>query len=473
MKRLSIGLLAPLALWGAFLLLLAPLAPAVAGAAGAAAPPWSEGTPGLPADPDLARLNRSLSLLAERLRPAVVQIGVAPEAEERDLPPEHPPLPPGERPRVGSGFIIHRSGYIVTNNHVVEDAAEVEVHLTAERKLPAKVVGRDARTDLALLKIEAPEDLPAIPLGDSDALAVGELVLAIGNPFGLDHAVSLGIVSRKGRGLGASGPFDDYIQTDASINPGNSGGPLVNIRGEAVGIATAVIPNRRVGFAIPINLAKALLPELQERGRIAWGFLGVGIQGVTPDLAKELGLPLLKGALVNNVLAGYPAQEAGIKRGDVIVSFDGKPIEDVRALQRAVGRSPVGKPVEVRVYRGGQLQSVAVTVGEMRGDRRGGGVAPSRRELGLVVEELDAEKAKRFKLPEEEGGLVVTEVAKGGAAAQAGIRAGDLVKEVNRREIKSLETYRRALKREAAGEADLFLLKRGESFFYVAVRPKG
>jgi serine protease Do len=313
--------------------------------------------------------------------------------------------------------------------------------------------------------------LPVVPLGDSDKLEVGELVLAIGNPFGLEHSVSLGIVSRKGRALGSAGTFTDYIQTDASVNPGNSGGPLLNLRGEVVGINTAVIPNRQVAFAIPINLAKSLLPELQARGRIAWGFLGVSIQDVTQELAKAMGVPENKGALVNNVLAGQPAEAAGIKRGDIIVQFDGKAVSSVRVLQRTVSFTPVGKQVEVQVLRGGKLETLTVKVGEAATAERRATAPPARRDLGMVVEELDAEKVKKFKLREGEEGLVVSDVAKGGPAASAGIRAGDLIREVNRREVRSLEGYRTALRHDE-GEVDLFLLQRGQAHFYVAVKPR-
>lgn len=432
---------------------------------------WSE-SPGVTReDPDLARVNQAMIRLAKSLRPAVVQIGVSGERDgEQELPQDHPPLPPGERPRVGSGIILTADGFILTNQHVIEQAAEIEVHLMDDRKFPAKVVGKDARTDLALLKVEA-AGLPVLPLGDSDKLEVGEFVLAIGNPFGLEHSVSLGIVSRKGRALGSAGTFTDYIQTDASVNPGNSGGPLLNLRGEVVGINTAVIPNRQVAFAIPINLAKSLLPELQARGRIAWGFLGVSIQDVTQELAKAMGAPENKGALVNNVLAGQPAEAAGIKRGDIIVQFDGKAVSSVRVLQRAVSFTPVGKQVEVQVLRGGKLETLTVMVGEAATAERRATAPPVRRDLGMMVEELDAEKVKKFKLREGEEGLVVGDVAKGGPAASAGIRAGDLIREVNRREVRSLEGYRSALRHDE-GEVDLFLLQRGQAHFYVAVKPK-
>ncbi len=422
-------------------------------------------------DPDLGRLNQAMIRLAKSLRPAVVQIDVSGEkGNEQDLPPDHPPVPPGERPRVGSGIILTADGFILTNQHVIEQAGEIEIHLMDDRKFPATVVGKDARTDLALLKVNA-SGLPVLPLGDSDKLEVGELVLAIGNPFGLEHSVSLGIVSRKGRALGSAGTFTDYIQTDASVNPGNSGGPLLNLRGEVIGINTAVIPNRQVAFAIPINLAKSLLPELQTRGRIAWGFLGVSIQDVTQELASAMGVAEVKGALVNNVLVGQPAEAAGMKRGDIILQFDGKAIANVRALQRAVSFTGVGKQVEVQIIRGGKLETLTVKVGEAATAERRAAAPPARRDLGMTVEELDAEKAKKFKLREGEEGLVVSDVARGGPASSAGIRAGDLIREVNRREVRSLEGYRSALRRDE-GEVDLFLLQRGQSHIYVAVKPK-
>ncbi len=422
-------------------------------------------------DSDLIRVNQALIRLAKGLRPAVVQINVKAErGTEYSLPENHPPLPPGERSAVGSGIILSADGYVLTNHHVVEQAGEIEVQLMDDRKFPARVVGKDARTDLALLKIEA-GGLPVLALGDSDKLEVGELVLAIGNPFGLDHSVSLGIVSRKGRALGSSGAFDDYIQTDASVNPGNSGGPLINMRGEVVGINTAIIPRGRVAFAIPVNLAKSLLPDLQTRGRIAWGFLGVSIQDLTQDLAKAIGISETKGALVNNVLSGQPAEAAGIKRGDIIVAFDGKSVPDVRALQRAVSFTSVGKQVPVQVFRGGKLETMTVKVGEAGAVESQASAAAARRDLGMTVEELDAERAKKFKLREDEEGLVVTDVAKGGPAAGAGVRAGDLVREVNRRDVRSPEDFRSAL-RKGEGEVDLFLLKRGEAYVYIAVKPK-
>ncbi len=448
------------AVWGLAAVILRP-APSTAAL-------WTERAGAVREDPDLSRMNQALVQLVKGLRPAVVQIGVKADVGQ-DLPKDHPPIPPSERPRLGSGIVLTADGYILTNQHVVSEASDVEVQLVDGRTFPAKVMGADERTDLALLKVEA-TGLPTLALGDSDRLDIGELVLAVGNPFGLEDAVSLGVVSRMGRAPGG-GAFVDYIQTDASVNPGNSGGPLVNMRGEVIGINTAVIPNRRVAFAIPINLAKRLLPQLQATGRVAWGFLGIGIQDLSRELAQAVGSPEAKGVLVNNVLPGQAAEGAGVKRGDVIITFDGTPIGNVQALQRAVSFTAVGKAVEIRVIRGGRMETLTAKVGEAAVSEGRAAATPARRELGLTVEELNAERAKQFKLREDEVGLVVTDVAKGGPAASAGLRAGDLIREVNRRTVRTVEGYRSALTHEEGG-LDLLLVQRGEGYVYVAVKPK-
>jgi serine protease Do len=248
---------------------------------------------------------------------------------------------------LGSGFIIDRDGYILTNNHVVEKAQSIKVRLSDEKEYDAKVVGRDPKTDIALIKINTRQNLPVAPLGDSDSLEVGDWLIAIGNPFGLEHTVTAGIVSAKGRVIGA-GPYDDFIQTDASINPGNSGGPLFNLNGEVVGINTAIVSGGQgIGFAIPINVAKELLPQLKTKGRVVRGWLGVMIQKVTPEIAKGFGLKESEGALVSDVMEGSPAEKAGIKRGDVIVSYNGKRIKEMDQLPKLVGTTEVGKKVKV------------------------------------------------------------------------------------------------------------------------------
>jgi len=430
---------------------------------------WTENGRAENVPTELLQLSDALSKLVERLRPAVVQVGVAENRDsEREQPTERP-FGPDERPRVGSGFIIHPDGFILTNHHVLVRSPEIEVELFGGEKLMAAVAGRDARTDLALLKIDPPRPLTAIPLGDSDALKVGELVLAIGNPFGLDYSVTMGVVSRKGRAFGAGGPYDEYIQTDAAINPGNSGGPLLNLRGEVIGINTATVPGRHVGFAIPINLAKTLLPELKQFGKIRWGFLGVSIQELTPVLARAFGVEK-QGVLVNQVIPGQPAERAGLKTGDVIVGFDGMPVENVRDLQRKVGRTPIGTTALVKVFRKGNPEELTVKIGQLP---EPGTPTPDRpkKQLGLTVEALDQEKAKKFKLKEDDG-LVVTEVAKDSPAARAGLQPGDLIKEVNQQSVASMEEYHRSLGDSSSSGIDLLLVKRGAGFLYVAIRPK-
>lgn len=437
---------------------------------------WREGPSLREPDSDLSRLNRSLTRLAALIRPAVVQIGVERGEQER-VPENHPPLPEErpDRPRVGSGFILSPDGYILTNDHVVGEAAEVEVELFDGRTVTAKVVGRDGRTDLALLKVEVTDPLPVLPLGDSDRLEIGELVIAAGNPFGLEHTVTVGMVSRKGHGYGRFGFFDDYIQTDASISPGNSGGPLVNIRGEVVGVNTAIIPRQRIGFAVPINLAKSILPQLRDKGKVVWGFLGVGIQDLSPPLAEAFGLATKGGALVTNVLSGRAAEKAGLKRGDVILEFDGTSVKDVRHLQRMVARAEVGREVALKVLRQGETRTLTATVGEFTPElvasREGAPAPPPKEVFGLTLEELTPETAKKFKLSEQRG-VVVAEVTQGSPAAEAGIRPGDLLAEVDQQEVKTLQDVRQAIKRWGRA-THLFLIKRGEGYLYVAIKGKG
>ncbi len=435
---------------------------------------WREGSQLTEPSSDLVQLNQSLTQLVTVVQPAVVQIGVE-KGEREPLPPDHPPVPEErpERPGVGSGFIVSQDGYILTNHHVVAKAQAVDVELYDGRTLPAKVVGKDRRTDLALLKIDAEDSLPVLSLGDSDQVKIGELVLAVGNPFGLEHSVSVGVVSRKGHGFGRFGFFDDYIQTDASINPGNSGGPLVNIRGEVVGINTAIIPRQRIGFAIPINLAKSILLQLRERGEVAWGFLGVGIQDVNGPLAQALGMDGKKGALVTNILPGMAAERAGLKRGDVILEFDGTAITDVRSLQQGVARVPVGTNVTIKILRRGEVQSVSAVVGEFDEDfqvvaRPEKSPEPIPNEvLGLTLAEVTPEKAKEFKLNVEKG-VVVTDVIQGSSGARAGVRPGDVVTEVDHAPVKTVKEVHRALKGWTR-PTHLVLIHRGDNFFYVAI----
>src|SRR5262250_1608988 len=312
-------------------------------------------------------------------------------------------LPRGPQQRqkgLGSGFIIDRDGTIVTNYHVVDDAEKITVTLSDGRSFDGKVLGKDQKTDIAVIKISAPQDLPTAPLGDSDRLEVGEWVMAIGNPFGLDHTVTSGIVSAKGRHIGA-GPYDDFIQTDASINPGNSGGPLINLRGEVIGINTAIYSrtggNMGIGFAIPVNLAKELLPQLKGKGKVTRGYLGVLIQKVTPEIAESLGMERGYGALVANVSKDGPAEKAGVKVGDVIVEFDGKEVKDSGDLPIIVARTPVDKKVRMKVLRDKKEVILNVAVGELKEEEVVASV-PEKGELGMTVQRVTPQMAESLGL---------------------------------------------------------------------------
>lgn len=309
---------------------------------------------------------------------------------------------------LGSGFIIDRAGFIVTNNHVVEDADKIKVILNEGKEFDAEIVGRDPNTDLALIKIEPGFTLPELKTGDSDLLKVGQWVVAIGSPFGLEHTVTAGIVSAKGRVIG-SGPYDDFIQTDASINPGNSGGPLINMDGEVVGINTAIVASGQgIGFAIPINLARGIIEQLKDKGEVTRGWLGVAIQNLDAELAEYYGIKEGKGALVTDVFPGDPADAAGIKPKDVIVAVNGQPVEDSRDLTGIIAGVRIGEIAEIQLLRAGQAKTIKVKIAK-REDARIAARRPSRTPddaLGIRVSNLTPEIAERFKLSENDGVIV-------------------------------------------------------------------
>ncbi len=312
--------------------------------------------------PEIARLNEHLGQLAERLRPGLVQVRVrraqAPASEGAE------PSPPDEpRAASGSGFLIREDGLLVTNAHVVADATRIQVRLQDGRRFEGKLIGKDSRVDLALVKIEGVHGLPVLQLGDSNRLRVGEFVLALGHPFGLEQTVSFGIVSRKGAPLRVATPGFDFIQTDASVNPGNSGGPLVNMAGEVVGVNSMAARNGSIGFAIPSNVVKSLLPQLIEKGKIEWGWLGVGIDEVSDDDLSKLGLKEARGVLIRRVMPGEPADKAGLKPNDVVLAVDGARVEGPRDLQRIIAAAPVGQVVKLTIVRQRQETDVPVTVG--------------------------------------------------------------------------------------------------------------
>ncbi|TMA05427.1 MAG: DegQ family serine endoprotease, partial [Deltaproteobacteria bacterium] len=384
------------------------------------------------------------------------------------------PIPrgPQRQKSLGSGFIIDSDGSILTNNHVVENAQKIVVKLADEREFEAKVVGTDPKTDIAVVKINDRGSLPVAALGDSDRLEVGEWVMAIGNPFGLDNTITAGIVSAKGRHIGA-GPYDDFIQTDASINPGNSGGPLINLRGEVVAINTAIFSrtggNIGIGFAIPINLVKELLPQLKGKGKVTRGYLGVLIQKVTPDIAESLGLDKTRGALVANVSKDGPADRAGVKVGDVIVEFDGKEIKDSNELPIIVARTGVNKKAQLKVLRDKKEVVLTVAVGELK-EEEVVATAEEKGELGLTVQRVTPEMAQSLGLERAEG-VVITSVEPGGPADEAGLRRGDVILEIDRKPVRNLSEYRKAMGDTKKGKGVLFLVRRGESTLFLALKP--
>ncbi len=435
----------------------------------------------------------TFSDLAENVRPGVVNIQVVKKVTNIGLNPRNfQGLPFGDKdpfgdffghffqgtpPRgfeqrgIGSGFLISGNGYILTNNHVVEGADQIKVKLSNGKEYRGKVVGRDPKTDLALLKIEGASDLHALNLGNSDDMKVGNWVVAVGSPFGLEQTVTAGIISAKGRVIG-SGPYDNFIQTDASINPGNSGGPLINLKGEVVGINTAIVAEGRgIGFAIPINIAKEIAGQLQNKGHVTRGWLGVTIQGVTPELAKSFGLKENKGALVAQVNPGSPADKAGIEQGDIILEFDGKNISEANDLPRIVASTPVGKSIVLKLSREGKVLDRSIKVGEMdeKGEiARASSPQPS---LGIAVQNLTPEIARELGLKKSQG-VVVTKVESGSPADEAGLQEGDVIRQIDRKPVKNADDFMEQIAKAKGQDNILLYIQRGNNHLYAAVKPE-
>ncbi len=371
---------------------------------------------------------------------------------------------------LGSGFVIDREGYILTNNHVVEKATTIKVKLSDEKEYDARIIGRDPKTDIALIKIDVRQSLPVAVLGDSEVLQVGDWVVAIGNPFGLEHTVTAGIVSAKGRIIGA-GPYDQFIQTDASINPGNSGGPLLNLQGEVVGINTAIVSGGQgIGFAIPINVAKDMLSQLKSKGKVVRGWLGVVIQKMTPEIAKSFGLKETEGALVADVMDQSPADKAGIKRGDVIISYDGRKIKDNETLPRLVAATEVGTKAKIVLVRDGKRKEVSVVIGELQEESlRASKKTEIEKDLGLVVQDITAEIAKHLNLKDKKG-VIVTDVIPGSPAQEADIRSGDVIREIGRKPVRSVAEFKELVKRSSIKEGIVMLIQRENATFYAVIR---
>jgi serine protease Do len=421
--------------------------------------------------------------LVQRLSPSVVNVST--ESEERPMsrrrggsqdPFDFFFRRPGPRRSLGSGFILDKEGYIITNHHVVEDAAKIIVRLHTEKEYEAEIVGADPKTDIAVIKIKDAKDLQPVALGDSDALRVGDWVLAIGNPFGLDHTVTAGIVSAKGRRINRpdQSPYDDFIQTDAAINPGNSGGPLVNLAGQVVGINSAIFSrsggNIGIGFAIPINMARQIVPQLKEHGHVTRGWLGVMIQPVDDDIAKSLGLPEAKGALVAKVFEDSPAAKAKIEVGDVIVKFDGQDVPSSTDLPTIVAATPVGKAVDVEIIRNGERQTVQVEIGKLQ-EEEAGAKPVKAGDLGLAVQDITPEIARELDLDEDTTGVVVSSVTRDSPAEEAGIRTGDVIEMVGNKPVQNTGDFKRRLAEREKGESLLVLVRRGDQTLFRVIKP--
>ncbi|HEX3036328.1 MAG TPA: DegQ family serine endoprotease [Thermodesulfobacteriota bacterium] len=446
-----------------------------------------------------ARQNRDLELkaqvikelpsftgLAKKLKPSVVNISAT--STIRSRPHEFPSPFGGEDPAeeffkrffgdiprhefrqrgLGSGFILSSDGYVVTNDHVIDKAEDIEVILEGGKKYRAKVIGEDSTTDLALLKINPEEELPVAALGDSDRLEIGDWVVAIGNPFGLGHTVTAGIVSAKGRALGL-GNYDDFIQTDAPINPGNSGGPLFNLKGEIVGVNTAIVAGGQgIGFAIPINIASLIVDQLKNKGEVVRGWLGVSVQQITPGIAEGLNIEEAKGVLVADITSGGPAERAGIQRGDIIVEFNEHEVVTVSQLTNLVAFTQPGTKIELGIVREGKQKNITARIGELDGKNALKDNKGSLEDLGLTVSEITPVLSNRFGL-KDESGVVITDVTRGSLAQESGFQEGDTILEINKKTIRGLGDYRNAVGALEPGKPALFLVKRGRNTIFMAI----
>jgi len=461
------------AMISAFLITL-PFLPMTAGAQGRKAP-------------SLKDFNETLIEVSKKATPAVVNISAtrAPATPGDEVmgkkipfPREEPRVPgtPGQRSSRGSGVIFNEKGYIVTNNHVIKDTRDIRITLSDKRELPCTLVGTDPATDIAVIKIDKlPKDLPAMKTGDSDKMRVGELVIAIGNPFGFSHTVTMGIISATGRQNVGLADYEDYIQTDAAINPGNSGGALVNIRGELIGINTAIYSRSGgslgIGFAIPSNMVKQVVDELIAGGKVVRGWLGVYIQDMTKEISQSFRYERENGALVSDIMKGSPAEKSDIKVGDIIMKIDEREINDVAHLRRIVARKKPGTSSKVSVFRDGKILDFSLPIGVLP-DRMDAGkkrVVDRYDEIGITVKDLNEELAYRHRIADQSG-VVVTKLKTESPAFLAGMRVGDLVREVERKPIAGTKEYRAVMKEHADKKRLLMLIKRAGVNKFVVIQ---
>jgi serine protease Do len=441
-------------------------------------------------NPDVIMVPNNFSQLAKDAKPSVVNIRTVTTVKgggrvfkhffggpfndkknpfEEFWGPNNQPQQDFKQRSLGSGFIIDKEGYIVTNNHVVENADQIKVKLADEREFDAEIVGRDPNTDLALIKISAKTDLIPIRMGDSDDLLVGNWVVAIGSPFGLEQTVTAGIVSAKGRIIGM-GPYEDFIQTDASINPGNSGGPLVNLEGAVVGINTAIVASGQgIGFAIPVNMAKNIIAQLKSSGEVTRGWLGVGIQDLSDQLKSYYGVEDNGGVLITQVFEGDPAEKGGIMANDIIIEIDGKSVTSARELSGIIANTKVGNKTTIKLLRDGKKKTVQVELAK-RDEKELLAKRPdndTKDDLGLQLMDLSEENASRFGLDADENGVLVVGIKPGGKAESAGIRRGDLIKEVNHKRVASVRDYTNVVKKIDEGDEVQCLIRRAREGFVV------
>ena len=408
--------------------------------------------------------------ISDRVKPAVVNISPVnhPTIGKKG---EHPQRRQPDNPGTGSGVIISKKGYIVTNNHVVGGAEEVQVRLSDKRKFIGRVIGKDPDTDLAVVKIEPEGDLPVVDWGKSGEAKVGQWVIAVGNPFGLDRTVTVGVISGIGRENVQLSRYEDFIQTDASINPGNSGGPLFDIHGKVIGINTAIINFAQgIGFAIPSDMAQDIVKQLIERGQVTRGWLGVGIQAVTEDLAGKFGVKASEGVLINEVFQGDPADKSGLMPGDIIVEINGKVVDTPQTLSRIIAGMGPDKKIKVVVMRDGKKKTITVTLSQRKDEAIVASLPPEPKSLlGITVEDLTEELAERFKLKEKKGALV-TKVEPGSIGEAQGLKEGDLIREVNRSEIKGKDDFSKVASDVEKGESVLIRVIREKRAFYVVLK---